>query len=135
MLTLAARNTMLKPFCNPVSGGVRRKGLLKVIGGLVAAYLLWPLGLMGLLERLTREHAELLPALAGYALVGVLSAPFVLFCVGVLETITGTRFRHISSAWNQMNEWKQGMLSFLLLWLGIGLIALLLWLAVRYHAA
>jgi hypothetical protein len=33
-----------------------------------------------------------------------------------------------------MNEWKQGLMSFLLLWVGIGLVALLLYLAVHYFS-
>ena len=123
---------MLKPLGNPVSSKVRARGLLKAVSGLLLTYLLWPIGLMGLLERLTREPSGPISRLAGTLLVLPMSAPFVLFCIGVLEAITGTRFRHISSAWNQMNEWKQGLMSFLLLWLGIGLISLLLFLAVRY---
>jgi hypothetical protein len=94
---------------------------MKALGGFVAICLLWSLGLMGLLERLGPR------SLVGYALLLVLAAPVVLFFVGTVEAIMGKRFRCISSAWDQMDEWKQGLLWFLLVASAIGVIALILW--------
>jgi hypothetical protein len=103
--------------------------LFEALGGLIGTYLLWPLGLMQLLGKLAGEEGT--NKVAG-VLAMVLGVPFVLFCVGMVELVTGRPFRQLSSSWNQMNEWKQGLMSFLLLCLGIGLVGLLLYLAARY---
>ena len=109
------------PFHDPATGTIRRKGLAKAIGGFGLICLLWPLGLMGLLERLRPSSSP------GFALMLAVAAPYVLFCIGMLEVVTGRRVRHISSAWQQMSEWKQGLLFLLLVSLAIGLVALILW--------
>ena len=105
---------------------------MKALGGLVTIIALWPLGLMSLLERLTNHPIGSLPGIGGALLAGLLSAPFVLLCIGLVELTTGRPFRQMSSQWNQMDEKKQGLLSFLLLCLGIGFIGLLLYLAVLW---
>ena len=99
---------------------------------MASIYLLFRLGLKDLLVRLTNEPRGSLSSLAVRLLAGLLSVPFVLFCVGVLELTTGRPFRRLASAWNQINEWKQGVLSFLLLWVGIGIVCLILYITVRY---
>ena len=112
-------------------GRVRRRGLLMSLCGLIGIGLLWPLGLMGLLEGLTRESPR---SVVGGFLAILMSAPFVLLCIGAIEAITDRPFRSISSRWNQMSESKQGVLSFLLLCLGIAFLGLALYLAVLYFS-
>jgi hypothetical protein len=124
---------MPQPHHNPIPARIRKIGLLKALGGLgglVSIYLLLRLGLKDLLLRLTDDRSG--SCAASYLLAGLLSTPFVLLCIGVLELTTGKPFRRLSSAWNQMNEWKQGGLSFLLIWVGIGIVGLILYLTVRY---
>ena len=113
---------------------MRGKGWVKIITGLVAIVLFWPLGLMGFLKSLT-DHPPGSPLwIVGALLAGLMSAPFVLLGIGVMEAATARPFRHISSKWNAMSERKQGFFAFLLLCLGIGLIGLLLYLAVGYFS-
>jgi hypothetical protein len=109
---------------------VRTRGLAKVAGGLAGTWLLWPLGLMRLLEQLVAEPANWLSRATGYVLAFLLSAPVVFFFVGCVELIGGKPMRRLASSWSGLTAWKQGLLSFLLLWLGMGLVALVLYLAV-----
>lgn len=113
---------------------VRRKGIMKLLGGMVVIALFWPFGMMALLDRLMAHPHGSLPRTAGVLLAGLMSAPFVLLCTGLIEVATGRPFRQTSSKWNRLGEWKQGVFSFLLIWLGIGFMALLLYLSVRYLA-
>ena len=104
---------------------IRKLGLLKTVAGLVGIYLLWALGLIRLLERLLNRprswHTEL-----SYLLVFAMTAPFVGFFVGLCELVTGKPFRLLESRWGRLREWQQGVFSFLLLCLAIGLLLLLL---------
>lgn len=109
---------------------VRTWGLAKVVGGLAGTGLLWPLGLIRLLEQLVAEPADRLSRGTGYILVFLFSAPAVFFFIGCVELIGGKPMWRLSSSWNGLTEWKQGLLSFLLLWLGMSLVALVLYLAV-----
>ena len=125
---------MPQPHNNPIPSRIRKIGLLKALGGLgglVSVYWLLRLGLKDLLLRLT-DDPPIGSRVVSCLLAGLLSAPFILFCVGVLELTTGKPFRRLSSAWNQMNEWKQGGLSFLLLWVGMGIVGLVIYLTVCY---
>jgi hypothetical protein len=114
---------------------VRYRALLKALGGLVAIILYWPLGVMGLLERLINHPSGSPLWSVGTLLAGLLSAPFVLLCIGLVEALTGRPFRQVSCRWNRMAKWKQGLFSFLLLCLGIGFLGLILCLIVRYFPA
>jgi len=104
---------------------VRKGGLLKTAAGLVGIYLLWPLGLMGLLERLWNDHRTVSEWLS-YPLLLVMTVPFVAFCIGLCELAGGRPFRLLESVWGGLNEWLQGLLSFLLLCLALGVLLLLL---------
>ena len=117
---------MLAPSGNPTSRAIRRKALMKALVSLVVIYSFWPLGLLALLERLSPG------SLAGYPLLLVMAIPVVVFFIGVVETFTGTRFRHFSSTWNSMSERRQGLFSFILLALATLVVALLICLFSRY---
>src|SRR5262249_27781691 len=102
------------------------RGLLKTLGGTVTIYLLWPLGLMELLERLWNLDKPNSPMEAlSYLLLAAMTSPFVLFFVGLCELATGKRFRVLESAWRGLNEWLQGLFSFLLICLAIAVLLLL----------
>jgi hypothetical protein len=118
---------MSEPLDNLASRAVRLKGLLKALGGLAALCLLWRFGVMELLEKLLDKRGD--ARLTGYALLAALCAPVVLFFIGAVEAVAGTRFRRIASAWNQMSEWRQGLMALLLLSLAIAVVVSLLWLA------
>jgi hypothetical protein len=113
----------------------RRNGIIKFLSGLIAIVAYWPLGLMGLLQHLVNYPRGSPQWTAGALLAFVMSAPFVLLCIGLIEAFTGRPFRYISSKWNAMSEGKQGLFAFVLLCLGIGLVGLLLYLAVGYFSA
>ena len=83
---------------------------------------------MGLLERLWRwnEHHSS-PEPVSYLLLAAMTAPFVLFFIGLCELVTGKRFRVLESAWGSLNEWLQGLFSFLLLCLAIALLFVLIY--------
>lgn len=112
---------------------IRGLGFLKALGGLAAIYALWPLGLMSLLGRLNNTAPSLLHDY-GYVLVIPMTLPFVLFCMGATELVSGTPFSSIASSWNRMGEIKQGIFSFFLLWAGLALIGLAIYVAVRFLA-
>jgi short subunit dehydrogenase len=132
---IGRRGHVMAPFCKMKSKSpktliparVRARGLLKALGGLVGIGSLWLLGLMRLLGRLTKDQH---PSEAAGLLAMVMSVPFVFFCIAVIETLTGRPFRRLSSAWDQMSEWRQGVFSFLLFCLGIGIVGLILYLVV-----
>jgi hypothetical protein len=108
--------------------------MIKCLSGLIAIVAYWPLGLMGLLQHLANYPRGSPQWTAGAVLAFVMSAPFVLLCIGAIEAVTGRPFRHISPRWNAMSEGKQGLFAFVLLCLGIGFVGLLLYLAVRYFS-
>jgi hypothetical protein len=76
---------------------------------------------MALLEQLWNDPRRW----PGQALLMAMTAPFVLCGIGVLELVTGKPLRLLESAWGRLKEWQQGLLSFLLLCLAIGVLLLL----------
>ena len=96
----------MHPHDKSIPARIRKRGLLKALGGLgglVSIYLLLRLGLMELLVRLLNAPTGSLSGQVVGPLAGILSVPFVFFCIGVLEATTGRPFRRVSSAWNQIN--------------------------------
>ena len=122
---------MQRPFSNPTSGAIRRKGLLKVLINLVLVYLSWTLGLIRLVDKIGFSHKFYAPV--GYLLLWVLAVPYVLCIIGVLEMITGRPFCDISSDWEAMKPWKHKLFSFLLISSTIGLIELIACLYFLHH--
>jgi len=102
----------------------RSIGLIKASAGLAAVFLMWLLGLMRLLDRLMGAPRDSPSSDFGTLLTVAMCAPVVLFFVGLWELATGRPFRLLESAWGRLKEWQQGLLSFLLIMLALGILLL-----------
>jgi len=116
----------------PIHARVRKLALAKLVAGLLGIYLLWPLGLMELLQRLQQEkhdNPSVLSWVLEHGLLLLMSVPFVVLGIGLVELTLGKPFWQLSSAWNQMEEGKRTRLILLLFGLIFGFLALWVYLS------
>ena len=110
----------------PLRGRARIIGLLKALGGAALSYALWPLGLIELLGRLMDAPQHSVSGRLGEILLAAMIVPVVLCFIGLWELVSGRPLRLLESSWGRLGEWQQGVLSFLLLCLALGVFLLVL---------
>src|SRR5262245_4560676 len=108
----------------PPSARVRKLGLLKAAASLLVIYLSGARGLTRLLDKLSDSPRSPIGQLPHRLFVFLMAAPYVALAIGLWELATGKPFRLLEFAWGRLKEWQQGLLSFLLLCLAIGLLLL-----------
>ena len=87
------------PTSNP--GAIRRKGAIKLLGGLLGTALL----IGGVVFAAARGFQFKSP----FTMIP-LAIPFVYFCIGGIETITGAPFRRTAELWMALKGWQRGLL-------------------------
>lgn len=80
---------------------IRRKGAIKLLGGLMGTALL----VAGVVFAAARGFQFKSP----FAMIP-LAIPFVYFCIGSIETITGAPFRRTAEIWMGLKGWQRGIL-------------------------
>jgi hypothetical protein len=119
-----ASNSICVPGPASTARQVRVMALAKFVTATAGIYLPWALGGMEPLGDLLRPESWWLLRGIGYLLVLPICIPLVYFGMACVELTTGRPFRDAARVWNAMDEWKQGLLSFLLFWPLLGLMGL-----------
>jgi hypothetical protein len=137
-----------KPMGNqrPLVSSLRAWALAKMLAGLLGIYLLWPSGLMATWAKMHETTNTVHPVgtqwlinmgrlLPDHLANWLLSIPFVVVAIGLLELVANRPFWQLATSWEGMKKTTHDWLVFLILCLAFAGIILATYLCLRRAGA